>query len=492
MVVIPRFEVFWLSLMKFKIRLLFAAFIVSFLFVAGLTAISFYHVTRLSTGVGLVEHSHQVTDSLAGIDNNLQNIQKATFRFTVTHDSAYLADFEQSSNALDQAFPQLKRLLEDVEQRQIKGQEQKDNLIKLKSDFAIFYKDCQDLITSAPIPGSKILQSIEFNKSRADLDRISQDLNNMKALEHHLRTTYMERRQSDLNQTSQMIKVLGIFFSAITVLLFFLLLREFRRRINYQEELQQKITEIDQSKRELEHIAYATSHDLQEPLRKIRILTDRWQNTYKDRLTPEGSAMLERVVKSATRMQDLVGELMMLASLNADAKKSPCALRQYVDAATEQLENALAEQQAVLSIGELPVVQGYPDQLKMLFKNLIDNSLKFSSPARQVEINITSRKAESSEIFTERRSDKQYHCISVEDNGLGFDNRQTDKMFGIFRRLHVSQEGFSGKGTGLAICQRIMHNHQGYIVAHGFPEEGATFKLYFPISSPQHLLHSHE
>jgi signal transduction histidine kinase len=124
---------------------------------------------------------------------------------------------------------------------------------------------------------------------------------------------------------------------------------------------------------------------------------------------------------------------------------------------------------------------GYPDQMKLLFRHLIDNALKFSKPSHHIQINIDYRKAGSVELSPQHQSDKQYYCISIEDNGIGFNNSQAEKMFGIFRQLHSAQEGYMGKGIGLAVCQRIMNNHHGHIVAHGFPNEGAMFKLYFPI-----------
>ena len=128
----------------------------------------------------------------------------------------------------------------------------------------------------------------------------------------------------------------------------------------------------------------------------------------------------------------------------------------------------------------LPVINGYPDQLNLLFKNMLDNALKFARPGERPVISVTVRKADAVELEDEVHTDRQYYCITITDNGIGFDNKMADKMFGIFRQLHTASDGFVGKGTGLAICQRIMSNHKGRITAHGFPNTGAIFKLYFP------------
>jgi light-regulated signal transduction histidine kinase (bacteriophytochrome) len=281
--------------------------------------------------------------------------------------------------------------------------------------------------------------------------------------------------------TSAMIKTLGILFSVLTLVLFFMLLNEFRRRIRIQAELQQKMIEIGQSKQELEHIAYATSHDLQEPLRKIRILTDKWKHQQKqEALDDDTRDTLSRVAGAATRMQELVGELMTLTTLNAGLPPVACPLLEYVQHAMSVLAAPIKEKDARITIEALPEIQGYPDQLKLLFRSLMDNALKFARPEVPPEIRISMRIARSEELDAELHTDLQYFCILIEDNGIGFDNKMAEKMFGIFRQLHTVQEGYTGKGTGLAICRRIMTNHKGHILAHGFPDAGATFKLYFP------------
>ncbi len=291
-------------------------------------------------------------------------------------------------------------------------------------------------------------------------------------------------REAYQQRTSDMIKALSIVFGILTLVLFVFLLKEFRKRLLYQTELQQKMTEVARSKQELEHIAYATSHDLQEPLRKIRILTDKWKHQQRQNpITEETQDTLNRIVAAATRMQELVSDLMLLTTLNEGEQPVRCPLHDYVDDALESLSMQIYEKQARIEQEDLPVVQGHPEQLRMLFRNLLDNSLKFTRPGVSPIISVSARKADGSELGQEIDTGQEYHCITIQDNGVGFDTKMADKMFGIFRQLHTTEEGYIGKGAGLAICQRIMSNHKGHIIAHGFPDAGATFKLYFPVAS---------
>jgi signal transduction histidine kinase len=460
--------------MKLKQRLLFAGFIISFLLVGGLAAVSFIQTNNLAQRVKLVEGSYKVVSSIDSLTYELLLIDKSSFRFAALRDSDYYKSFDAATGRLVNMGWRLKDYTsDDIAQR--------NNTVVLQSSMAVYINDCRKLFALPLLPVGELIRSAAYRDNKAKMQVAIDKLKEMAELERRVLADRTLERENYLHATTKMLRTWSIIFGALTIVLFVLLLNQFRRRVQYQEELQLKVAEIAQSKRELEHIAYATSHDLQEPLRKIRILTDRWQNTYKGEITPEGKAMLERVVVAAARMQDLVGEMMMLSTLNSDAKKVSCPVREYVDAAIEQLSQSISEKHAKLTIGELPTVMGYPDQMKLLFRHLIDNALKFSKQDRQIQISINHRKASSGELSPQQRSDKQYYCISIEDNGIGFNNNQAEKMFGIFRQLHSAQEGYLGKGIGLAVCQRIMNNHQGHIIAHGFPDEGAMFKLYFPV-----------
>ncbi len=458
--------------MRYQLRLLLSGFIVSFLVVVALAALSFFRIHRLDARISQVEHTYTVINTINLLNDGLQEMNRTSFRYATGGDTAFLERFNETEQRWNTFCDSLKRLTSD-------NPSQQASITMLRSDMSIYRAKSEHVMDSAPRLPTELMLSEPYLTRRQNADSQTARLLHMKGLEFDLLRKRTDARKEYLELTSSLIRTLTLVFGLLTSVLFIFLLHEFRRRITYQTELQQKVAEIAQSKRELEHIAYATSHDLQEPLRKIRILTDRWQSRHQDALDAESKALMERIIGSAARMQDLVSELMILASLNDEKQRVACPLRQYAEAVIHDFAGVISAKDAGLHIDPLPVVLGYPDQLKLLFRNLLDNALKFSNPDAPLRISITSRAANGSELAAD--NDADYQCVIIEDNGLGFDNRQADKMFGIFRQLHGAGEGYTGKGTGLAICQRIMHNHRGTIVAHGFPGEGATFKLYFPV-----------
>jgi signal transduction histidine kinase len=147
------------------------------------------------------------------------------------------------------------------------------------------------------------------------------------------------------------------------------------------------------------------------------------------------------------------------------------------------LEDIIKEKQATINVQGLPIINGYSGQLKILFNALLDNSLKFTPAHRHPVITITYEITNGAELkaINPNLSHKKFNCITCTDNGIGFDDQYITKMFQLFQRLHTQESGYSGKGIGLAISQRIMANHEGYILAHGDPQAGAKFKLFFPV-----------
>ncbi len=459
--------------MKFRLRLLLVAFAVCFLLVAALSSVSIIRFSQLNSRVTAVEHSYQVTNLINLLGEQVRELDMYEFRFLVTRDSAFLGMYERAAMRVKRSTDSLKSLTRGHRFHQ-------EQIILFDSDLALYHSAARKSMRHRTSYDS-IHFSEPYEHSRT---LMSTAIGRLSEMSVHEDTQLKERtaeRVSYQQLTSAMIIVLSIVFGVLTLILFFFLLREFRRRVLYQAELQQKMIEIAQSKEELEHIAYATSHYLQEPLRKIRILTDKWKHQQKSGASPADNAeTLDRVAAAAARMQDLVSEMMILTSLDEDAGMVPCDLGDYVKSVAESMSARIGETGARLEIEKLPVIQGHPDQIRLLFKNLLDNALKFTRPGIPPVISIAGRKADPDELGQDMPSERLYYCVTIQDNGLGFDNMLADKMFGIFRQLHSEQDGYEGKGTGLAICRRIMSIHKGRIIAHGFSGSGATFKLYFP------------
>ena len=285
--------------------------------------------------------------------------------------------------------------------------------------------------------------------------------------------------------TTSTLKFLLIIFCIITLFLFTIMVRELRSRMLYQEELQAKVIDLRRSHNELQEIAFAASHDLQEPLRKIQVFSDMLLYKNNGNIDPEYKATLDRINVSTGRMQSLIADLTTLTTLtNTDEPKQLVDLRKMLELIFIDLANKINEKKAEIEVQPLPIINGYETQLKILFRAILDNSLKFTREGVKPFIIISFETIYGHELadVNPNLSHKKFYCITCSDNGIGFDNQYINKMFQIFQRLHPQQSEYEGKGIGLAICQRIMANHEGYIVGHGEQQLGAKFKLFFPVA----------
>lgn len=283
--------------------------------------------------------------------------------------------------------------------------------------------------------------------------------------------------------TPKFFNVILIFSGLLTLVSFFFILREMRMRKRYQVELEKRINELNRSTAELEQFTYVASHDLQEPLRKIRTFSDRLLIKHKPILNEEAGRIIDRIDISAHRMQDLIQDMISFTTLVKRKEKiGKVDLNLVVNAVHESLNSIIEDKQATFEFDSLPVIDGYKDQLFLLFRCLMENSLKFNNPDKQLVVQMSWIKVEGKSIRDlDVPSKRNYYLVSFRDNGIGFDNEFASKIFLIFQRLHNQESHYHGKGIGLAIAQRVMTNHNGVITAKGTPGEGAVFSLYFPI-----------
>jgi light-regulated signal transduction histidine kinase (bacteriophytochrome) len=222
---------------------------------------------------------------------------------------------------------------------------------------------------------------------------------------------------------------------------------------------------ITNSNRALEQFAYVTSHDLQEPLRKITAFGDLLASSEAERLSDDGKDYVVRMQKAARRMSELINALLSLSRMSAEKEQATAVdLNALVAEILEDLEIAVANASAKVFVGSLPTIEGRPVQLRQLFQNLMGNALKFR------------REGVVHEIRVEARTEGKNRVLSVSDNGIGVEPQYAERIFGIFQRLH-GRNTFEGTGIGLSICQRVAANHGWGLKAVGRPNEGASFEL---------------
>ena len=236
-------------------------------------------------------------------------------------------------------------------------------------------------------------------------------------------------------------------------------------------------TRLERSNRELETFASVASHDLQEPLRKIRAFGDRLTSKYGAALEPGASDYLARMCGAAARMQDLIENLLTFSRVTTKAQPfASVDLGSVTRDALSDLESRVAESRGHVELGELPSVCADATQMQQLMQNLLGNALKFHRAGVPPLVHVSSRALPGGDGVE----------IAVKDNGLGFEQQYAERIFGMFQRLHGRSE-FQGTGIGLAICRKIVERHNGTIVARGVPGEGAVFTVTLPYRQPEEI-----
>lgn len=247
------------------------------------------------------------------------------------------------------------------------------------------------------------------------------------------------------------------------------------------KEKEKRANELLLAYKEIESFTYISSHDLQEPLRKIQSFSGRIFTEEYDNLSAMGKYYVERTKLSALHMQTLINDLLAYSRTSTTQRKYvQCNLKTIVDEAMAMLKEDLAEKKAVIEVGNVENVTVIPFQFRQLLQNIIGNALKFCPPSRTPKVKIDSELI----LFDATQPEKMvlntnYHHITITDNGIGFEKQYKDKIFEIFQRLHDRKE-YDGTGIGLSIARKIVENHGGKITAESETNEGATFHIYLP------------
>jgi PAS domain S-box-containing protein len=249
------------------------------------------------------------------------------------------------------------------------------------------------------------------------------------------------------------------------------------------EELEQTNVQLTHSNGELEQFAYIASHDLQEPLRKISTFVQLLEGKITEHLDEKSQGYITKIKDATDRMAKLIRDILAYSALPKNEENFTVVnLEDTVRNALEDYDVVMERTGAEVTWDRLPVIKGIPLQMSQLFFNLIGNSLKFIRPDIQPKIHIHYAIASPEEIRSVHLKEGVYYKIQFTDNGIGMKSKDTRKIFSIFQRLHGKNE-FSGTGIGLAMCKKIVQNHNGEIDASESNENGAVFNVYLPLNN---------
>ena len=260
------------------------------------------------------------------------------------------------------------------------------------------------------------------------------------------------------------------------------------RKINEEKIklLNQQLVENNEHLRstieELDRFAYVASHDLQEPLRKIMLFSDKILTRFHNKIDKEADVYFQKIVKASERMQHLVNDLLKFSKHTNDVYGfEKTDLNEVLIDVLSDIEHHIQKKEAKIYTDTLPVVWAVPSQIRQLFQNIINNSLKFTKEGFVPEVYIKSEKVEGSKLdgVSKELESHTFYKIYIRDNGIGFDPKYSEDIFVVFKRLHSYHE-FEGTGIGLSICKKIMDKHGGFIKAESIPNEGSTFIITFP------------
>jgi two-component system CheB/CheR fusion protein len=241
---------------------------------------------------------------------------------------------------------------------------------------------------------------------------------------------------------------------------------------------------LEHSNADLMQFASVASHDLKEPLRKIHFFSSLIRDQFPEEINGNLAIYIDRIAKASSRATSLINDVLSYSRLSSENLIEQVDLNGVVHEILQDLELVIHEKGATIQAGRLPVIQAVAGQMRQLFQNIIANSLKFHKPGQPPVITITSKTVDKA-LFRELKDHKgQLFEISIKDEGIGFDDQYSRKIFSLFQRLN-SKEKYEGTGIGLAIANKIIERHHGIIAAKGRENEGAEFIILLPEEQPE-------
>ena len=442
-------------------------------------------ITSLSETQSSLLNAAEVLNAIKDLHILVLSAETGQRGYLLTQDEKYLAPYNDALSEL-----QLQMVTVSDIYSEIPGQKERIaqliELIQMKMDELV---KTVALALSDKEPTA--IKMVLTGRGRSMYSEIRQQFELIENAENNLRTNLFKRLAATEKEAKVTFTISAITSALLLIGMVYLarinLRTEQRYRVELEEQnelLQSKVEErtdelnlysqeLRRSNRELEDFAFVASHDLQEPLRKIRAFGDRLQTSFADNLDEKGVDYINRMRNAAERMSDLINDLLNFSRITTRGKDfAEVDLNQTLATILDDLEIATSESEATIETCELPVVMADASQMYQLILNLLSNSIKFKQQGRAPFIRISYETREDED-------EKVWHVITVSDNGIGFEQEYADKIFAPFQRLHARTE-YEGTGIGLAVSRRIVERHQGHISATSEPGKGSVFTIELP------------
>lgn len=420
--------------------------------------------------VDAVEHTYKVLSAITICEKNLIEAETSQRGYLLTRENIFKEEFEY-------VLPSVNSALKVIGELTIDNSKQKTFYLQLTKYVAakiVIMKDNLEIKAGDPM----FVQSLR--QGAFVMDNCKYYMKKMREGEEGLlqerlvtKNKYQRLNRSFFRATF----ITACLICLIAVIVFF---RELSIRLLTQRNLRAKINELSANKKELEEITFAASHDLQEPMRKVRILSSLMIKRFTGTIPDADLEVLHRIYGVTEQMHGRLNDLVLYTNLlDPNEKYSKVNLYDIFKIAYHKV---FGKDDVHFKVStQLPVINGSQGQLLIMLIHLLENSAKFKTPGTEltIEVNYELTKAKASRQFPGQVPQEQYHQVTVSDNGIGFDNQYKEKIFVLFQRLHTPAE-YPGKGVGLSIARRVMANHQGFIFSSGEKNKGATFILLFP------------
>lgn len=247
-------------------------------------------------------------------------------------------------------------------------------------------------------------------------------------------------------------------------------------------QLLENIARLETANKDLDLFAFMASHDLQAPLRKIRMFSDRLLAGNADKLSNESRLYLTRIQEVSRRMQELINDILRFSKISAEGQSfDDVDLNAVIQEVLSEMDGTIREKNAEISVDRLPMLPASTVLMGPLFSNLVSNALKYTKKNETPRVRIRYEEGPVTTATNGKDPEVRYGRIYIEDNGIGFDQKYAEQIFDMFRRLHSNSE-YEGTGIGLALCKKIVEMHRGYISAIGRPGDGAVFIVSLPLN----------